>query len=200
MNKPMEQTLVLLKPEAVVRRSVGAKIIEEINQKYTIKKMSIVQPERAFFENTHYVEHNGKPFFNSLINHMTTAPIIAMVVEGENAVLGVRELLGATMVEKAMPETLRGKYGIIRGLNCAHASDSTESANKEINNWTELMTETINPEEYVKKYENNTYINTQEYRNGREKEDFKKLLTQETDMEEKYVDKMSQTIVDAFNE
>jgi nucleoside-diphosphate kinase len=84
----------------------------------------------------HYAVHEEKPFFPWLVDFISSAPVLVMIFEADNVIQGVRDALGATFVQKADPESLRGKYGIWAGVNIAHASDAPETAVKEIELWT----------------------------------------------------------------
>lgn len=131
----MEATLVILKPDATVRSFVGAyttKAILDRGYKVTAFKWVEVTSELA---EKHYEEHMGKPFFNWLTSYIRAAPVVAMRVEGEGVIQGIRKMLGATMAQKADPETIRGKYGIWGGVNVAHASDSPQTAKRELELW-----------------------------------------------------------------
>ncbi|MBS7248957.1 MAG: nucleoside-diphosphate kinase [Candidatus Jordarchaeales archaeon] len=131
----MESTLVILKPDATIRSFVGAYTIKAIlDQGYKITAFKLVQVTDKLAEK-HYEEHAGKPFFNWLIAYIKAAPVVALRVEGENVIQGVRRLLGATLAQKADPETIRGKYGIWGGINVAHASDSPATAERELTLW-----------------------------------------------------------------
>ncbi len=127
----MERTFVMIKPDAVQRGLIG-EIIARLERKgLKIVAMKMLHVSRELAEN-HYAEHKGKPFFESLVEYVTSAPVIAMVVEGKNAVKVVRTLVGATNPQEAQPGTIRGDYGMDIGRNVIHASDSLESAEREI--------------------------------------------------------------------
>ena len=127
----MERTFVMIKPDAVQRGLVG-EIIARLERKgLKIVAMKMLHVSRELAQN-HYAEHKGKPFFESLVDYITSAPVIAMVVEGKNAVKVVRTLVGATNPQEASPGTIRGDYGMDIGRNVIHASDSLESAEREI--------------------------------------------------------------------
>ena len=126
----MERTLVLLKPDAVQRALVG-EIVSRLERKglrFAAMKLMRVSEELA---HTHYGEHEGKPFFEGLVSFITSGPVLAMIVEGENAVALVRSLMGATNPAEASPGTVRGDLGIAIGMNLIHGSDSLESAARE---------------------------------------------------------------------
>ncbi len=126
----MERTLVLLKPDAVQRALVG-EIVSRLERKglrFAAMKLMRVSEELA---HRHYGEHEGKPFFEDLVSFITSGPVLAMIVEGENAVSLVRGLMGATNPADASPGTIRGDLGIAIGMNLIHGSDSLESATRE---------------------------------------------------------------------
>ena len=130
-----ERTLLLIKPDGVERRLVG-EIISRIERKgltVAALEMRIVGEELA---RRHYAEHDGKPFFGSLLEFITSGPLVAAIVEGPRAVAAMRQLAGATdPVEKAAPGTIRGDFGLETQFNLVHGSDSTESAEREIALW-----------------------------------------------------------------
>jgi nucleoside-diphosphate kinase len=130
----MERTLILAKADAVVRGLVGEIISRFERRGYTIAAMKLmtVEPERA---KRHYAEHEGKPFFNGLIEYLTSAPLVAMVIEGSDAIEGCRATIGATNPIKAGPGTIRGDYAQTIGRNLVHGSDSAASAAREIAIW-----------------------------------------------------------------
>jgi nucleoside-diphosphate kinase len=130
----MERTLILAKADAVVRGLVGEIITRFERRGYTIvgMKLMMVEPERA---KRHYAEHEGKPFFNGLVEYITGSPIVALVIEGNDAVEGCRATIGATNPIKATPGTIRGDYGQTIGRNLVHGSDSPENGAREIAIW-----------------------------------------------------------------
>ena len=128
----MNRTLILLKPDAVQRGLVGELItrIERKGLKLAAMKLMSVTDDLA---QQHYAEHIGKPFFDGLVAFITSSPVVALVVEGENAVLTMRNpLMGATNPQEAATGTIRGDYGMTIGMNLIHGSDSAESAEREI--------------------------------------------------------------------
>jgi nucleoside-diphosphate kinase len=131
---PNERTLILAKADAVVRGLVGEILSRFERRGYTIVglKMLVVEPERA---RKHYAEHEGKPFFNGLVEYITASPIVALVIEGNDAIEGCRATIGATNPIKAGPGTIRGDYAQTIGRNLVHGSDSAESAAREIAIW-----------------------------------------------------------------
>jgi len=131
----LDRTLFVLKPDAVIRRYVGAYALKTLlNENFNVVAFKETQISRDFAE-IHYAEHKGKFFYDWLIDFITLSNVIVTVIEGENVVKRVRELLGSTMAHKAAPDTIRGRYGIWGGINVAHASDSPETADREVNLW-----------------------------------------------------------------
>ncbi|MHA1917762.1 MAG: nucleoside-diphosphate kinase [Candidatus Ranarchaeia archaeon] len=145
----IERTLLILKPEVTIRRFPGAKVIQELlDQPIKIlgyKRLNI--DERI--AKAHYKEHEKQPFFSWLIQYVISAPVMPMILEGKDIIKNTRNWLGETFVQKASPDSLRGKYGIWGGINVAHASDSIKSAKKEIDIWVNLAS--LNPEEESRK-------------------------------------------------
>lgn len=127
----MERSLVLIKPDAVQAGAGGAIIsrLEKLGLKVVALKM--LHMDKALAEK-HYAVHRGKPFFASLVNYITSAPIIAAVFEGEGAVARIRKAMGATDPAKAEPGTIRADFGSSIERNAIHGSDSMETAEKEI--------------------------------------------------------------------
>jgi nucleoside-diphosphate kinase len=127
----VERTLILAKADAVVRGLVGEVLARFERRGYVILglKMLQVTQEQA---KRHYAEHEGKGFFAGLVDYITATPIVAMVIEGEDAIEGCRSTIGATNPIKATPGTIRGDYGQTIGRNLVHGSDSAESAAREV--------------------------------------------------------------------
>jgi len=136
-----QRTLVLLKPDAVNRRLMGEIIarFEKKGLKIVAMKMLWLSKEMA---EKHYEVHKGKPFYDSLIDYITSAPIVAMVLEGDNAIEVVRRMMGKTNGVEAEPGTIRGDYAMSVQNNLVHGSDSEESAKREISLF-------FNPEEIM---------------------------------------------------
>lgn len=128
---PLQQSLVLLKPDAVQRSLVGELIsrLERRGLKLVAMKMMRIDEDLA---RRHYAAHIGKPFFAGLIEFITSGPVVAMAVEGENAVEMVRLIMGATNPLDAGPGTVRGDFAVSIGPNLMHGSDSEEAATREI--------------------------------------------------------------------
>ena len=126
-----ERTLVLLKPDALHRRLAGEVIsrFEKKGLKIVAMKMLWVSRELA---EKHYAMHKGKPFYEGLLDYITSGPVIAMVLEGKNAIEVVRNLMGKTNGVEASPGTIRGDYSLSIQNNLVHGSDSPESAEREI--------------------------------------------------------------------
>jgi len=130
----MERTFVALKPDSVKRGLMG-KILsrfEDKGYKIIAMKLTNVSGELA---SKHYAEHFGKPFYNSLIEYITSGPVLAMVLEGENAILGVRHIVGKTNPDDADVGSIRADFCTVKEYNAVHASDSLESAKREIGLW-----------------------------------------------------------------
>jgi nucleoside-diphosphate kinase len=130
----MQRTLILLKPDCVHRRLVGA-ITQRFEQKgLRLVALKLVQAGRELAER-HYAVHQGKPFYESLLKFLTAGPTVAMVWEGREAVAVTRALMGVTDGTKAAPGTIRGDFAISVQNNLVHGSDSPENAASEIALW-----------------------------------------------------------------
>jgi nucleoside-diphosphate kinase len=127
----VERTLVLLKPDTVARGLCGEVIARFERKGLRLAGMKLMQVDEALAKR-HYAMHEGKPFFQSLIEYITALPIVAMVWEGPNAISNVRQIMGATDPSKASPGTIRGDYALDISNNLVHGSDSEESAKREI--------------------------------------------------------------------
>lgn len=129
-----ERTLVLVKPDGVSRGLVG-EVISRIERKgLTLAALELRNVERSVAEQ-HYAEHASKPFFESLLEFITSGPVAALVVEGENAIAAFRQLAGATNPVQAATGSIRGDYAVEVQYNIVHGSDSPESAKREIDLW-----------------------------------------------------------------
>ena len=127
----MQRTLVLVKPDGV-RRGLAGEVISRLENKgLTLVAMELRTLDRATAEE-HYGEHRERPFFGELVEFITGGPLVAMVVEGPNAVAGTRRLMGVTNPVEATPGSIRGDYALEIGQNLVHGSDSEESAKREI--------------------------------------------------------------------
>jgi nucleoside-diphosphate kinase len=137
----VEQTLVLVKPDAVQRGLIGTVIqrLEQRGLKMVAARFLKVSQELA---ERHYAIHKGKPFYDGLISFITSAPVMAIVWEGPNAVAAVRQTMGVTRPTEADPGTIRHDYALVPERNLTHASDSVENGKQEIALW-------FQPEELV---------------------------------------------------
>ena len=127
-----QRTFTMLKPDAVKRRLTG-----EILTRFEKRGLKVIAAKTLMISDdlakTHYGEHSDKPFFNDLISYIPSGPVFAMVLEGDDVISLVRKMVGATNPKEADVGTIRGDYGIDTGRNIIHASDSEESAQREIN-------------------------------------------------------------------
>ena len=130
----MEQTLVLIKPDAVNRGLIGEIIRRFESRTLKIKALKILNPSKEIIER-HYEVHRGKPFFDDVVAFMASGTVVAMVLEGENAIEIVREMMGALEPTEARPGTIRGDFTLSVRENLVHGSDSLESAEREIAIW-----------------------------------------------------------------
>lgn len=130
----MQETLVLIKPDGV-RRQLCGEILSRYERKgLVIKAMKLLEASKELAEE-HYVEHKGKPFFGELVDFITSGSVLAFVLAGENAIVSVRAINGATNPVDAAPGSIRGDYALTMDSNIVHASDSVESASREIHLW-----------------------------------------------------------------
>jgi nucleoside-diphosphate kinase len=130
-----ERTLVLIKPDGVQRRLIG-EIISRIEAKGLTLAALELKNVGDDLARAHYAEHEGKPFFPSLLEFITSGPVVAAVLEGPRAIAAFRQLAGGTdPVEKATPGTIRGDLGLETQFNLVHGSDSPDSAAREIELW-----------------------------------------------------------------
>ena len=127
----MESTLVLIKPDAVQRGLIGeiTSRLENKGLKISGMKLMKVSEELA---GRHYGEHVGKPFFDALVNFITSSPIVALAIDGDNAVAVVRNVMGATNPQDAANGSIRGDLGLSIGMNLIHGSDSPTSSEREL--------------------------------------------------------------------
>ena len=130
----MERTLVLIKPDAVQRGLVGEIIARLERRGLKIVGLKLVQVSEALARQ-HYAVHEGKPFFEPLIRYITASPVVAMVVEGPQAIEIVRRTMGATHPADAAPGTIRADFALEIGRNLVHGSDGPETAQEEIALW-----------------------------------------------------------------
>ncbi len=127
----IEQSLVLIKPEAVSRGLIGEILKRFEARQFRIVSMKMQTLSREIAE-THYGEHKGKPFFDGLVSYITSGPVVALVLESPEVVSMVRLMVGATNSAVALPGTIRGDLAQSIAENVIHASDSAESAQREI--------------------------------------------------------------------
>ena len=127
----MERTLILVKPDAFARNLTGEIIARFERKGLRLVALKQMQMERSLAQR-HYAEHEGKGFYEELVSFITSGPLVAMVLEGEGAVLAARQLIGATNPLEAAPGSIRGDYAVEVGQNMVHGSDSSESAAREV--------------------------------------------------------------------
>jgi nucleoside-diphosphate kinase len=130
----LEKTLILVKADAVVRGLIGEVLSRFERRGYQIIGLKMLKVDEALAKR-HYAEHEGKPFFAGLVDYITGSPIVALVVEGSDAIEGCRSSIGATNPIKAGPGTIRGDFGQTIGRNLVHGSDSPASAEREVAIW-----------------------------------------------------------------
>ncbi len=134
----VERTLILVKPDGVRRNLIG-EVVRRVEAKgYTIAALKMVQPDRSILA-AHYAEHEGKPFYEPLVEFMMSGPVVAIIAEGNRVIEGFRKLAGTTDPTVAEPGTIRGDLARDQGTkvvqNIVHGSDSAESAAREIGIW-----------------------------------------------------------------
>jgi len=160
----MNECLVFIKPDAFLRKGIGATILQDFlnNEDFSIIAFKEVQVSDDLAK-IHYQEHEGKHFFPWLVKAIRASPVLVMIIQGE--IQKIREFLGATFVQKANPQTIRGKYGIWGGINSVHASDSSESGLRELDLWrnkADLQKDYEAPkkiQKYIKKWVNYSKTN-----------------------------------------
>ena len=130
----LERTLVLIKPDAVERALAGEILSRFERRGLTLRAAKLVQVDRDLADK-HYAEHREKPFFGELVAFITSAPTLALVLEGESAITVVRTTMGATNPATAAPGTIRGDLALAMPDNLVHGSDSPESAQREVELW-----------------------------------------------------------------
>jgi len=129
-----EQTLVLIKPDAVERKLAGEILARFERRGLELRAAKLLTVDRELAEE-HYAEHKAKPFFGELVDFITSAPTLAFVLEGEGAIATARKTIGATNPADAEPGSLRGDFALAMPNNLVHGSDSPESAEREIALW-----------------------------------------------------------------
>jgi nucleoside-diphosphate kinase len=127
----MERTLILVKPDAFARNLTG-EIIARFERKGLVLVALSLKTISRELASQHYAEHEGKPFYEELVSFITSGPLVAMVLEGEQAVVAARQLIGATNPLEANTGSIRGDYAVAVGQNMVHGSDSAESAAREV--------------------------------------------------------------------
>ncbi|MGN5650717.1 nucleoside-diphosphate kinase [Bacillus sp. Brlt_9] len=130
----MEQTFIMIKPDGVERKLIGEIIHRFERKNYNLIEAKLMTVSRELAEK-HYEEHKEKPFFDELVDFITSGPVFAMIWEGENAVAVSRMMLGKTNPLESQPGTIRGDFSNSVGNNVVHGSDSLESAKREISLW-----------------------------------------------------------------
>jgi nucleoside-diphosphate kinase len=130
----MDRTLILVKPDAVARNLTGEIIARFERKGLRIAALRYMTLDRPTAEQ-HYAEHDGKPFFGELVSFITSGPLVAMVLEGQDAIKAARQVIGATNPLEANTGSIRGDFAIEVGKNMVHGSDSPESAEREIALW-----------------------------------------------------------------
>ena len=127
----IQQSLIILKPDVVQRGIIGECIVRLERRGLKIVALEIRQLERALVEE-HYAEHKGKPFFGSLVDFISSGPVLALAVSGESAISVVRTMMGATNPLDSAPGTIRGDFALELSENIVHGSDSKASARREL--------------------------------------------------------------------
>jgi len=130
----LERTLVLIKPDGVQRGLIGDIISRLERRGLRLVGAKFIQVSQDLAE-THYAIHKGKPFYDGLIAYITSAPVMAMAWEGPNAIIAVRQTMGATRPTEAAPGSVRHDFGLEVGRNLTHASDSVENGQAEVSLW-----------------------------------------------------------------
>lgn len=130
----MERTFVLVKPDGVQRGLIGEVIARLERRGLRLVAAKFMQVSKELAE-THYSIHKGKPFYDGLISYIISAPVMAMVWEGPNAVAAVRQTMGSTRPTEAAPGSVRHDFGLEVGRNLTHASDSVENGQSEVSLW-----------------------------------------------------------------
>ena len=131
-----ERTLIILKPDAIQRALIGELTHRFERRGLRIVGLKLIQVSEDLAK-THYAEHEGKPFYPGLIDYITSGPVVVMAAEGPDAIQVVRNTVGATRPAEAATGSIRADYGLMVGRNLIHASDSGESASRELDLWFE---------------------------------------------------------------
>lgn len=130
----MERTLILIKPDAVERKLAGEILRRFETRGFNLVAMKMLTPDEATAK-AHYAEHESKPFFGSLVEFLTSSPLVALVLEAPDAIALSRKTIGATKPAEAAPGTIRGDLTVYLQQNLVHGSDSPESAERELKLW-----------------------------------------------------------------
>jgi nucleoside-diphosphate kinase len=130
----MEKSLVLIKPDGVERGLIGQIIAIYERKGLNIAALKMITPSKEIAEN-HYIEHKDKPFFKELVTFLTRGKLCALIIEGDNVIKTVRKINGATDPAEAEMGSIRGQFALSKAENIVHASDSVESAGREIKIW-----------------------------------------------------------------
>jgi nucleoside-diphosphate kinase len=130
----VERTFLMIKPDGVQRNLVGEVIRRFEAKGFTLVGLKLMKVSRTLAEQ-HYDIHKERPFFGSLVEFITSSPVVAMVWEGDGVVASARKIIGATNPLTSEPGTIRGDYGVSIGRNLIHGSDATETAQREISLW-----------------------------------------------------------------
>lgn len=131
VDKLMEKTFLMVKPDGVQRNLIGEIVARFEKKGFQLVGAKLMNIPRELAE-THYGEHKERPFFGELVDFITSGPVFAMVWQGENVIATARQMMGSTNPKDAAPGTVRGDYGVTVGKNIIHGSDSPESAEREI--------------------------------------------------------------------
>jgi nucleoside-diphosphate kinase len=134
VTETVQQTLIVLKPDAVQRAIAGELLARFERRGFRLAALRLVKVERALAER-HYAVHKGKFFYEDLVNTISASPVVAAVLEGPNAIAVVRAMVGATRPHEAAPGTIRGDYALVGLRNLVHASDAPETAASEVALW-----------------------------------------------------------------
>lgn len=131
VGKSMEKTFIMVKPDGVQRNIIGEIVTRFERKGFQLVGAKLMQVSRELAEK-HYAEHKDKPFFEELVDFITSGPVFAMVWQGENVIATARQMMGKTNPQEALPGTIRGDFGLTVGKNVIHGSDSPDSAKREI--------------------------------------------------------------------
>lgn len=207
-----ENSLVILKPDAYIRDYVGARVVKTIQsvEGVTINRFEETKVDREFLAEEHYKEHKGKFFHDWLVEFVSSTPVYALQVGGNNRINGVRDILGDSIVEDSSEGTIRDNYGIIGGVNVVHASDSKETAEREIELWSEYFdteNKTVSVNQFIENNINKPMIDVKRYReishqimneNIQEQKavnEFAELLEKESSAKNKYIRSLAHLLV-----